>query len=84
MIWATKCTALVDSIDASTNRSKEIFAIMKDFTSPVAASNSITPSQNLCNKVSQFFNNKINTIYSNFNPQLDLKDLAKRHPILSK
>ena len=58
----TKRTALADRIDAGTNSSKEIFAIIKEFTAPAAASSSITDSQDLCNMLSELFCNKITSI----------------------
>ena len=65
-IRESKRKALADRIDTSTNSSKEIFLIIKDFTIPAATASNITPFQKLCNELSEFFNSKITVIYDNF------------------
>lgn len=47
----------------------------------LAASSNITPSQDVCNKLFQFFCNKISSIYSNFDSQMDPFTIATQLPI---
>ncbi|KAJ1127797.1 hypothetical protein NDU88_006190 [Pleurodeles waltl] len=48
LLKETKKYALADLIEISTNRSKELFAIVKEFTNPAATKIDITSSQELC------------------------------------
>ena len=65
LLKETKKNALADYLEASANRSKELFAIVKEFSNPAAANNEITPSQELCDNLVDFFQDKISVIYEN-------------------
>ena len=83
-IWETKRKALAKSINNNSNSRKDIFAITKDFTTPEATSSNITPTQELCRELSDFFCSKITSIYSNFDSQLHPISLAISLPVSDK
>lgn len=64
-----------EQIQAKSNSSKEIFAVVKDFSTPAIDG----PTQDLCND-SNFLCSKITTIYSNFVPQPDPLNLTRSLP----
>ena len=56
------------------NHSKELFAIVKEFSNPAATENDITPSQKLCDSLADFFHDKISPIYENLKHQPSAAD----------
>ncbi|KAJ1174841.1 hypothetical protein NDU88_000132 [Pleurodeles waltl] len=70
LIHATKRASFRERLDKNTQHSKELFNIVKELSNPNASSNSITPSQELCNSLATFFHRKITDLHNSFGPQI--------------
>ncbi|KAJ1104746.1 hypothetical protein NDU88_002155 [Pleurodeles waltl] len=66
----TKRASFKERLDKNTHNSKELFNIVNKLSNPNASSNSITPSQELCNSLATFFHRKITELHDSFGPQI--------------
>ncbi|KAJ1158533.1 hypothetical protein NDU88_011221 [Pleurodeles waltl] len=70
LIRSTKRTSYKERLDNNTHNSKELFNIVKELSNPNVSSNTIMPSQELCNSLATFFHQKITDLHDSFGPQI--------------
>lgn len=70
-IGKAKAKFLENSLLLSSNKSQTLFKIVKDLSNPTCAMNKIPASQELCETLGSFFEEKIDKILSGFTPVAD-------------